>query len=56
MADCGTVYQLAPPSKKGGPWTETVLHVFQGKQYDDGEFPSGGVIADALGNIYGTAS
>jgi hypothetical protein len=56
MADCGTVYQLAPPTKDGNPWTETVLHVFQGKQYNDGEFPSGGVIADALGNIYGTAS
>jgi len=56
MADCGTVYQLAPPAKDGDPWTETVLHVFQGKQHNDGEFPSGGVIADASGNIYGTAS
>lgn len=56
MAACGTVYQLAPPAKAGDPWTETVLHVFRGKQNNDGEFPSGGVIADALGNIYGTAS
>lgn len=56
MADCGTVYQLAPPAKDGDPWTETVLHVFQGKQHNDGEFPSGGVIADAAGNIFGTAS
>jgi uncharacterized repeat protein (TIGR03803 family) len=56
LADCGTVYQLAPPAKDGDPWTETVLHVFQGKQHNDGEFPSGGVISDALGNIYGTAS
>jgi hypothetical protein len=56
MAACGTVYQLAPPVKQGDPWTETVLHVFQGKQQNDGEFPSGGVIADALGNIYGTSS
>src|SRR5271170_2719884 len=22
---CGTVYQLAPPTKNGDPWTETVL-------------------------------
>jgi uncharacterized repeat protein (TIGR03803 family) len=56
MASCGTVYQLVPPAKKGDPWTENVLHVFQGKQHNDGEFPSGGVIADALGNIYGTSS
>jgi hypothetical protein len=56
MAACGTVYQLVPPAKKGSPWTENVLHVFQGKQHNDGEFPSGGVIADTLGNIYGTAS
>jgi hypothetical protein len=56
MAACGTVYQVAPPAKQGDPWTETVLHVFQGKQYNDGEFPSGGVIADALGNIYGTTA
>ena len=56
MAACGTVYQLAPPAKQGDPWTETVLHVFQGKQYNDGEFPSGGVIADAAGNIYGTTA
>ena len=56
MAACGTVYQLVPPAKKGDPWTENVLHVFQGKQHNDGEFPSGGVIADASGNIYGTSS
>jgi len=56
MAACGTVYQLSPPAKQGDPWTETLLHVFQGKQHNDGEFPSGGVIADTLGNIYGTSS
>src|SRR5271155_5874168 len=27
---CGTVFQLAPPAKKGDAWTETVLHVFNG--------------------------
>src|ERR1700722_12440223 len=56
MAACGTVYQLSPPAKQGDPWTETLLHVFKGKQSNDGEFPSGGVIADAAGNIYGTSS
>jgi hypothetical protein len=56
MAACGTVYQLSPPAKQGDPWTETLVHVFKGKQSNDGEFPSGGVIADAAGNIYGTSS
>jgi uncharacterized repeat protein (TIGR03803 family) len=56
VAACGTIYQLVPPAKKGDPWTENVLHVFQGKEHNDGEFPSGGVIADASGNIYGTSS
>ena len=48
MAACGTAYQLSPPAKQGDPWTETLLHVFKGKQYNDGEFPSGGVIATLL--------
>ena len=26
--NCGTVFQLSPPSIPGGPWTETVLHTF----------------------------
>jgi uncharacterized repeat protein (TIGR03803 family) len=56
MAACGTVYQLSPPTKKGGNWAETVLRVFQGKAFNDGEFPQGGVIADAAGNIYGTTA
>jgi hypothetical protein len=27
IAQCGTVYQLTPPAKKGDPWTETILYV-----------------------------
>jgi hypothetical protein len=56
VANCGTVYQLAPPAKKGGAWTETILHVFQGKAVNDGELPAGGVVADTSGNIYGTTA
>jgi hypothetical protein len=33
---CGTVWQLTPPATVGGPWTETILHDFQGP---DGAFP-----------------
>jgi uncharacterized repeat protein (TIGR03803 family) len=34
-------------------WTETVLHRFDGAR---GANPAGGLIADAAGNLYGTAS
>jgi uncharacterized repeat protein (TIGR03803 family) len=44
----GEVYELSP-SASG--WTETVLYNFQG--LSDGEFPVGGVVLDASGNIYG---
>lgn len=46
----GLVYKLTPSS---GTWTETVLHYFEGS---DGQFPSGSVLIDANGNLYGTTS
>jgi hypothetical protein len=55
-AQCGTVYELSPPTKNGGPWTETILHVFQGRAFGDGSTPSGGPVMDAAGNLYGTAA
>ena len=51
---CGTVYQLAPPARKGGAWSETVLYVFQGHDQNDGASPEGGLIIDNAGNLYGT--
>jgi hypothetical protein len=53
-AQCGTVFQLAPPAKSGDPWTETVLHVFKGNASGDGNTPVGSVILDSSGNLYGT--
>ncbi len=53
-AQCGTVFQLAPPAKKGDPWSETVLHVFKGNAFGDGNTPAGGLIIDGSGNLYGT--
>lgn len=47
---CGTVYELTPAS---GGWRETVLHRFSGGL--DGEFPSGDLIFDPAGNLYGVA-
>jgi uncharacterized repeat protein (TIGR03803 family) len=48
---CGIAFRLSPPSAPGGPWTETVLHRFKGK--DDGIEPFGGVIFSS-GFLYGT--
>jgi uncharacterized repeat protein (TIGR03803 family) len=53
--ECGTVFELSPPPR-GGAWTETTLHVFQGHDHDDGGAPGGGVILDAAGNVYGTTA
>jgi uncharacterized repeat protein (TIGR03803 family) len=47
---CGLVFELSPTS--GGKWNETVLHQFDGGT--DGEYPSGGLISDGAGNLYGT--
>jgi len=54
IQQCGTVYQLAPPAKKGDPWTETVLYVFKGNASNDGASPFGGLVIDSAGNLYGT--
>jgi uncharacterized repeat protein (TIGR03803 family) len=47
---CGTVYVLSPPGVAGGPWTESMLYVFQGG--DDGKFPIGALIMMG-GALYG---
>jgi uncharacterized repeat protein (TIGR03803 family) len=46
----GTVFELSPDGN--GSWTYTVLHAFTGK--DDGKYPSGPVMLDQAGNLYGT--
>jgi hypothetical protein len=54
ILQCGTVYQVAPPAKRGAPWTETVLYVFKGNANNDGASPYGGLVVDNAGNLYGT--
>jgi len=56
LADCGTVFQLTPPAKKGDPWTETVLYTFKGAKHSDGDAPAGGLVIDSQGNLYGTTA
>jgi uncharacterized repeat protein (TIGR03803 family) len=48
----GTVYELSPAGD--GSWKETILYTFSGG--NDGADPAGGVVFDAAGNLYGTAS
>jgi hypothetical protein len=52
----GTVFQLTPDST-GTAWTETVLHSFCSQTAcGDGSFPTGDLIMDASGNLYGTTA
>ncbi len=52
MCSCGTVFELRP--SPNGTWTEQVLHSFA--DGSDGATPIGGLVLDAAGNLYGTAS
>ncbi len=45
---CGTVFELTPGAS--GKWTETVLYRFA---YSDGVNPTGKLIFDSAGNLYG---
>ncbi len=49
----GTVFELAPQA--GGNWKETVIYNF-GQNSSDAIEPSGGVILDSNGNLYGGSS
>jgi uncharacterized repeat protein (TIGR03803 family) len=47
----GLVFELMPPKKKGGAWTESTIYTFTGG--NDGQTPNG-LIFDSAGNLYGT--
>lgn len=47
-SNAGVVFELSPSS---GSWTEAVLYAFTAGA--DGTYPSGGVIFDGAGNLYG---
>lgn len=51
---CGSAFELIPPAKQGGAWSEIVLHTFIGPTSTDGYGPSCNLIFDSLGNLYGT--
>jgi uncharacterized repeat protein (TIGR03803 family) len=50
---CGTAFELKPPTQRGGPWTEKLLHTLVNYQKDGGG-PNGGLVFDAKGSLYGT--
>jgi uncharacterized repeat protein (TIGR03803 family) len=47
---CGVVYKMTPSA---GGWTQSIIYNFTGG--DAGQYPSGGLIFDHLGNLYGAA-
>ena len=51
---CGVVFQLARPTSQSGSWTERVLHAFGGVNSSDGGGPTGSLVFDKAGNLYGT--
>jgi hypothetical protein len=51
-AGCGIAFELIPQA--GGRWKEAILHRF-GISSTDGFAPSGGMVFDARGNLFGTA-
>jgi uncharacterized repeat protein (TIGR03803 family) len=52
----GVVFKLSPPATSGGTWTESVLHAFNSSGGMDGSNPSGNLIFDAEGNLYGVTA
>jgi len=50
---CGLVFELAAPAAGKTAWTETILYEFSGP---DGSSPSGDLIFDKAGNLYGTTT
>jgi uncharacterized repeat protein (TIGR03803 family) len=52
---CGVVYQLTPPSQKGGKWTESAIHFFTGPPTDGcGPYNTQLLLDSTSGSLYGT--
>lgn len=47
----GVVFELSPSAD--GTWTESVLHAFVSQTTSDGQGPSGPLVIDQAGNLYG---
>lgn len=52
---CGEVFELSPPVAPSTTWGFNYLHGFKGPySFNDGYNPSGALVLDASGNVYGT--
>ena len=51
---CGVIFRLTPG--ESGTWTQSVVYNFQGFTAGDGMYPSGRLISDAAGNLYGVTA
>jgi uncharacterized protein YceK len=52
VVGCGTIFKLTPPAPGATKWTKTTLHHFAGGA--DGALPSGKLLVDGSGALYGT--
>jgi hypothetical protein len=52
--ECGVVFELSPTTQ-GGSWSQTLLWVFDGGS-DGGYVPSGPLVFDKVGNLYGATA
>ncbi len=50
---CGTVFKVTPPVGGSGAWSASTLYSFTGAN-GDGANPSGGLVIDSSGSLYGT--
>jgi hypothetical protein len=53
---CGMVFELSPPAQEGNAWTETLIYQFHGEGSKDASVPTGGLIFDTAGNLYGVTA
>ena len=53
---CGNFFELSPPAQPGGAWTEAILYNFAGYTNNDGCNPTGTLVTDAKGNIFGATT
>jgi hypothetical protein len=51
---CGTAFELRPPTRKGGAWTEDVLRRFELSKNEAN--PAAGMTFDGKGYLYGTTA
>jgi len=54
--NCGSVFELQPPSERGGAWTETVLYTFSNPNPTDPCVPVGPPVVGTGGILYGVTA